>query len=85
MQPKKLHTLEVFSPASIGGGSIWHLATTDRLDHVLQPLYLNRFAEHNLRKHDRIMVTANYNGDAETSWLLVTNVVPGKSIEAKQI
>jgi len=85
MQTKKLHNLEVLAPVSIGGGALWSLQTTDRLEHVLQPLYLNRFSEQNLRKHDRIMVTANYEGEAETAWLLVTNAVPGKSVEARPL
>jgi hypothetical protein len=85
MQPKRVSNLEVMAPVSIGGGALWGLQTSDKLEHVIAPLYLNRFSEHGLRKHDRIMVTANYTGEAECAWLLVTNVVPGKTLEVKAI
>ena len=86
MRDKVLNNLECLASAGIGSGSIWNLQTTLPLKRVLEASYFDRFANHGVRRGDRISVLASYDEDEiESAWVLVTHVTVGKSVEVKKL
>ena len=71
---------EEFEPIarSRTGNITFSLITSDSLQNVLSPTYLDRFSTRGLRKFDRIQVTADARRVGERAVLLVEENVAGK-------
>jgi hypothetical protein len=72
--------IEEFEPISRSraGGITFSLVTSDSLQKVLSPAYLDRFSTRGLRKFDRIQVTADCGHVGELATLLIEEVLAGK-------
>jgi hypothetical protein len=57
MQEKTFTSLEAIT--SLAHVNYWSLSTTQPLKAVLAPGFFNEWATHNLRRHDRVTVTAS--------------------------
>lgn len=70
MQQKKIEHLEMLTSAR--QANLFALTVSDPLSRVLQAGFMDRFCEHGLRRHDRIMLTASALApEAEFAWLVV--------------
>lgn len=76
MQTAKLEHMERATSCAVGSNT-YALTTTTPLARVLSEGWLNRFSEMNMRRGDRIMVTANLNAEIETDELLVLENLKG--------
>jgi hypothetical protein len=72
--------IEEFEPIarSRAGGITFSLVTSDSLQNVLRPAFLDRFSTRGLRKFDRIQVTADCRNAGELAMLLVEENLEGK-------
>lgn len=72
--------IEEFEPVSRSraGGITFSLVTSDSLQKVLSPGYLDRFLARGLRKCDRIQITAACGHGGECAMLLVEEVLANK-------
>ena len=72
--------VEEFEPIarSRTGNITFSLITSDSLQKVLSPTYLDRFSTRGLRKFDRIQVTADARQVGERAVLLVEENLAGK-------
>ena len=72
--------VEEFEPIarSRAGNITFSLITSDALQKVLSPTYLDRFSTRGLRKFDRIQVTADARQVGERAVLLVEENLAGK-------
>ena len=72
--------IEEFEPIarSRSGEITFSLVTSDSLQNVLRPAFLDRFSTRGLRRFDRIQVTADCRSAGELAILLVEENVEGK-------
>ena len=72
--------IEEFEPIarSRSGEITFSLVTSDSLQNVLRPAFLDRFSTRGLRRFDRIQVTADCRSAGELAMLLVEENVEGK-------
>ena len=72
--------IEEFEPIarSRSGEVTFSLVTSDCLQNVLRPAFLDRFSTRGLRKFDRIQVTADCRNASERAMLLVEENVQGQ-------
>jgi hypothetical protein len=72
--------IEEFEPVarSRAGEITFSLVTSDSLQNVLRPAFLDRFSTRGLRKSDRIQVTADCRNAREFAMLLVEENLGGK-------
>ena len=72
--------IEEFEPItrSRAGGITFSLVTSDSLQNVLSPGFLDRFSTRGLRKFDRIQVTADCQNGGHLARLLVEDILNGK-------
>ena len=72
--------IEEFEPIarSRAGGITFSLVTSNSLQNVLRPAFLDRFSTRGLRKFDRIQVTADCRNAGEHAMLLVEENLEGK-------
>jgi hypothetical protein len=84
MQDRKFVNLELLT-SSARGGNLYALTTTDPIVRVFGTDYFDRFAEHGLRKTDRVIVTADMLADEPScAWLLVLGNEKGH-VRVKQL
>ena len=71
--------IEEFEPIarSRSGEITFSLVTSDSLQNVLRPAFLDRFSTRALRKFDRIQVTADCRNAGEVAMLLVEENLEG--------
>jgi hypothetical protein len=75
--PKRIEEFEPMA-RSREGRITFSLVTSDSLNKLLSPEFLDRFSRRGLRKFDRIQVTANCWGAGELAMLLVEENFEGK-------
>ena len=73
MRARTFDTLQLIAPAQ--NGSLWQLASSHSFNELMKPAYWLRHLEFGLESGDRVMCTANLNGNFEAGDFIILDVI----------